>query len=168
MVEQRTENPCVPGSIPGGATSLPPKPRVLIQFIRRGASFYFFPPNIRQLNRDTDQDLCIAPQMQRSPRKAEFPRILRPPCEGLKPEGRAPFRPDQKEILGLYLVASYVVPRKPSGTVSGAKRHPSHSPAKYCSNYWLYCGIFVLGKRNAPQLARRFDCSEETREPIFH
>lgn len=79
-----------------------------------------------------------------------------------------PFRPDQKEILGLYLVASYVVPRKPSGTVSGAKRHPSHSPAKYCSNYWLYCGIFVPGKRNAPQLARRFDCSEETREPIFH
>jgi hypothetical protein len=40
LVEQRTENPCVPGSIPGGTTSKafrrgPGKPRASLLFIRK-------------------------------------------------------------------------------------------------------------------------------------
>jgi len=35
LVEQRTENPCVPGSIPGGTTSKPLKIKIF-----KGFSFY--------------------------------------------------------------------------------------------------------------------------------
>ena len=37
LVEQRTENPCVPGSTPGGTTTIPPK---LLKF--RGAFFFLY------------------------------------------------------------------------------------------------------------------------------
>jgi hypothetical protein len=38
LVEHRTENPGVPGSIPGGTTAKPPKPP--LDIVSEGASFF--------------------------------------------------------------------------------------------------------------------------------
>ena len=48
LVEQRTENPCVPGSIPGGTTSRKKdfKFEVLFSFLRARRNFCHFPPSI--------------------------------------------------------------------------------------------------------------------------